>query len=45
MTNDARLDDDPPLESIGATSERSMFAAPQVAGSATRPASPERCKA
>ncbi|WP_342670052.1 hypothetical protein [Croceicoccus naphthovorans] len=43
MTNDARLDDDPPLESMGAASERSMFAAPQVTGSATCPASPERC--
>lgn len=45
MTNDTRLDDDPPLESMGAASERSMFAAPQVPGPAARPASPERCKA
>ncbi len=45
VTNDARLDDDPPLESMGAASERSTLAAPPVPGPAARPASPERCKA
>jgi len=42
MANDARLDDDPPLESMGAASERSTFAASQMPGSAACPASPER---